>query len=474
MIKHPKLDKWILALFGLAALAVIYFSLAYQGALHYTTHPEYEARLFDDSKVQTIDIIYPDWDGLLAEPLKEEYHRLSLVINGERFDDVALRTKGNNSLRLTEKHGHRRFSLKIKFDEYLPGHNYYGLDKFSLDSSFQDNAYLKSFFAYDMMRYMGVATPLTSYVWVTVNGQPWGLFLAVEEPEEAFARRNYGVGFGQLYKPDYKRLAHDNADVHLRYVDDEFDSYDNIWRKAKFNVTPKDKRRLIASLKTLASGQNLDQAVDIEQVLRYFVPQVFVVNIDSYLGPTGHNYFLYEQNGRISMLPWDYNLAFGTYPLGMPEPINDARKYVNFPIDTPGEGSYMRKRPLFHQLMLQQPYHQRYRQLFDQFIAGYFESGRFEVELTKKVKLISPYVAKDPTAFITYDDYLQAVDTFKAFNLLRAKSVRGQLNGSVPATNKSQRLHNERLIEVGDLWLPDMGEIDDLRNGPNKDYLRNE
>ena len=58
------------------------------------------------------------------------------------------------------------------------------------------------------------------------------------------------------------------------------------------------------------------------QVLRYFTVQVFVMNWDSYLGHTGHNYFLYEENGILSILPWDYNLAFGTYALGMTNPIN--------------------------------------------------------------------------------------------------------------------------------------------------------
>ena len=40
-----------------------------------------------------------------------------------------------------------------------------------------------------------------------------------------------------------------------------------------------------------------------DQVLRYFTVQVFVMNWDSYLGRTGHNYFLYEEDGVISMLP---------------------------------------------------------------------------------------------------------------------------------------------------------------------------
>ena len=66
---------------------------------------------------------------------------------------------------------------------------------------------------------------------MTVNGKPWGLFLAVEEPEESFARRNFGVNHGQLYKPDYRLLSDENQDVHLRYIDDDPESYPGIFDK---------------------------------------------------------------------------------------------------------------------------------------------------------------------------------------------------------------------------------------------------
>ena len=67
-----------------------------------------------------------------------------------------------------------------------------------------------------MMNHMGVPAPLCSWVWVRVNGEDWGMFLAIEEPEEAFAKRNFGNDYGQLYKPDYRKLSDENADVHLR------------------------------------------------------------------------------------------------------------------------------------------------------------------------------------------------------------------------------------------------------------------
>ena len=314
------------------------------------------------------------------------------------------------------------------------------------------------------MEYMGVPAPLTSYVWVTVNGEDWGLFLAVEEPEEAFARRNYGSDHGPLYKPDYRSLEAENSDVALKYTSNDPSDYDNIFRNAKFDIDSEDQERLIRTLKILSEGENLEEAVNVDEVLRYFTVQVFTVNLDSYLGRTGHNYFLYEEDGILSILPWDYNLAFATYSLGMPDPVNDAELYVNYPIDTPASGEIMRNRPLYHNLMKNDEYFAKYHEYFDQFIAGYFESGLFEKKAAETTKMIAPYVKKDPTAFCSYEDYLTAVRTITDFCLLRAESVRGQLSGEIPSTIRGQQEDTESRVDASDVWLPDMGEIADLRD----------
>ena len=124
---------------------------------------------------------------------EEEYIPATVEIDGEAFRQVGLRAKGNNSLRLTEEYGLSRYSLKLEFDHYTDG-SYHGLDKLSLDASFQDNSYLKTWLAFDIMEFLGVPTPLRSFVWVTVNGQPWGLFLAGEEPEEVLRPAEFWGG----------------------------------------------------------------------------------------------------------------------------------------------------------------------------------------------------------------------------------------------------------------------------------------
>lgn len=181
----------------------------------------------------------------------EHYVLCTVTIDDEQFQNVGIRAKGNNSLRLNEEYGLSRFSLKLKFDFMDERFSYHGLDKFSLDASFQDNSYMKTILAFDMMRYMEVPVPLCSYVWVRVNGADWGLFLAVEEADHLLSEEISGNDHGVLYQPDYRSLQDENADVALRYTDDSFKSYANIFDNAKTAVTVYDKKRLIRTLKKL-------------------------------------------------------------------------------------------------------------------------------------------------------------------------------------------------------------------------------
>lgn len=156
MVKHKYID-WICI--GAAVFAIlITLLLMFGGQLGIpkaSANPGYVNRLFDDSRVHTVDIRIADWGAFIGNAGKEEYAACSVEIDGEEFHNIGLRAKGNNSLRLTEEYGLSRYSLKLEFDQYVDGGNYYGLDKFSLDASFQDNSYLKTYIAYDMMTFMG-------------------------------------------------------------------------------------------------------------------------------------------------------------------------------------------------------------------------------------------------------------------------------------------------------------------------------
>ena len=243
-------------------------------------------------------------------------------------------------------------------------------------------------------------------------------------------------------------------DVSLVYTDDDYDSYANIFDNAKTDITDADKDRLIAALKQLNEGTDIEAVVDVDQVIRYFVVHNFVCNFDSYTGSMIHNYYLYEEDGLLSMIPWDYNLAFGGFQGG-----GDATSMVNYPIDTPVSGGTVESRPMLAWIFADEEYTALYHQYFSEFIAQYFESGYFEQMMAETKALIAPYVEQDPTKFCTYEEFETGIDTLEKFCLLRAQSVRGQLEGTIPSTDEGQTEDGSALVDASGLSISDMGSM---------------
>lgn len=481
----------------------------------------YENRLFDTASVHTVDIVMDDWDGFIEACENEEYVPCAVVIDGETYKNVGIRAKGNTSLRNVSAMGSSRYSFKIEFDQYEQGKSYHGLDKLSLNNIIQDNTYMKDYLCYQMMAAAGADAPLCSYVYITVNGADWGLYLAVEGVEESFLKRNYGSRYGELYKPDsmdmgggpgngrefdFERMREempedggarpsepselpedeaakpselpdtpengnmkppgrdfgggpmgdmDSDDVKLIYTDDSYDSYTNIFSNAKTDITDADRDRLIAALKRLNAGEDIAGTVNTEEVIRYFVAHNFVCNFDSYTGSMIHNYYLYEEDGRLSMIPWDYNLAFGGF-----QASEDAGEMINFPIDDPVSGGDTASRPMLAWIFDNEEYTELYHRYFEEFISVYFDSGYFAEQIDRTIELIAPYVEKDPTKFCTFEEFETGSEVLKAFCLLRAESVRGQLSGKIPSTAEGQRQDASALVSAGGLSIADMGTMD--------------
>ena len=382
MLRHRHIDRVCLAVMALAlVLALGFTALALEGRIApQDAQASYESKIFDKSYVHTVDIQMEDWDAFIDTCENEEYALCTVVIDGEKYPNTAIRAKGNTSLSQVSDYGNNRYSFKVEFDHYDDALTYYGLDKLSLNNLIQDKTLMKDYLSYTLMGEMGVASPLCSYVELLVNGEYFGLYLAAEGVEDAFLARNYGKDHGELYKPDSmsfgggrgngrdfdmdafreqldgSEMQQDasavpdggmqrpdrtkgafgggrqmggmgSADVKLQYIDDSVSSYQNIFSNAKTDISAEDQQRLIAALKSLAEGD--ESMVDRDRVLRYFAVHNFLCNDDSYTGQMIHNYYLYEEDGVLSMIPWDYNLAIGGFSMGS----GSAEGTVNAPID---------------------------------------------------------------------------------------------------------------------------------------------
>lgn len=253
---------------------------------------------------------------------------------------------------------------------------------------------------------------------------------AAELPDGADAMPGGGMQGGMM----------GSDDVCLVYTDDEYESYSNIFNNAKTDVSNSDKDRLIAALKALGEGGDVSDCVDIESVISYFVAHNFVCNFDSYTGTMVHNYYLYEDEGILSMIPWDYNLAFGGFMSG-----SDAESLINWDIDEPVSGGTIESRPMLAWIFGSEEYTELYHEAFAEFIYTVFTSGEFERLMEETIALISPYVERDPTKFCTYEEFTLGAETLTEFCLLRAESISYQLAGE------------DVTVDAGDLEISDMG-----------------
>lgn len=173
-----------------------------------------------------------------------------------------------------------------------------------------------------------------------------------------------------------------------------------------------------------------------------------------------HNYYLYEKDGQLSMIPWDYNLAFGGF-----QDVSNATSLVNYPIDSPVSSGTIDSRPMLAWIFNNEEYMQLYHQYFAEFIETYFDSGYFSEMIDSVEEMIAPFVESDATKFCTYEEFQTGVDTLKEFCLLRAESVSGQLDGTIASTSDGQTQNSSSLIDASALDISDMGSMGNGKGG---------
>jgi len=538
------------------ALVVIGRQQAANGQLR--KEPEYAEKVFG-ADIISVEIIADedDWQAMLDNALSEQFIMVDVVVNGRRFNNVGIRPKGNSSLMQVASSGSDRYSFRLQLDKYIDGQTCFGLQSFVLNNMLGDFSYMKEYVSYDLMREVGVAAPYFGYAQIKVNGEDWGLYLAVELYNDSYEQRVFGDTAGMLYNvktmdmdmggdfgagapggpgagmmrqgfpqmpaapqaggsrpnpaapqdasspprfsapvdgsapqdapspPNLEALprgqwfqgfpqgqeftfpgfpGQGGADFFagargfggrgggsLEYIDGEVSSYPSIFNNVVGRGTESDFKRVIKALKALSEGRDLETYFDVDQILRYLAAHTFVVNLDSYSSGMAQNYYIYERHGRLTILPWDYNLAWGGFQGG------GASSVINFPIDTPVSGVDMASRPLIAQLFAVPEYLERYHGYLQHLVESYFADGKFEAKIRELDALIGDYVKNDPAALCTFEQYQRAVEAFITLGSLRAESVQGQLDGTIPSTTEGQRAEPAKLISPGSLNLSVLG-----------------
>lgn len=240
---------------------------------------------------------------------------------------------------------------------------------------------------YQLMRLAGLKVPEARHVLLSVNGQPQGIFLEYEDPDnKPFLLDKFGDDGGDLYKAAYDIPNQPKYFATLEYLGSKDSDYYRHYRKMTNNDDPakagdySQLRGFLASLNQTSDSRFesfLRRNLDVDKFVSYLVVANFVSNWDSY-PQRPKNFWLYRvpTANRWVFLPWDLDSTFQPYKSGLNPMGTDASifyqfdHFVDYSARHPEEGT---ARPLVRRMMkvgaFRSAYVARYRQALSTFLA---------------------------------------------------------------------------------------------------------
>jgi spore coat protein CotH len=450
---------------------------------------------FHPDRVVTVYIYMTneDWEYLKTNAIEEQYVKADLWYDGELIEDIAVRPKGNSSLSSVISSGTCRFSLKADINFFNAARNLHGVKKLNFNNGWSDPTYIREVLGYELFEQMALPTPRASFVDLWVNDTHLGLYTMVEHIDKTFLGNHFADNTGNLYKPetpaaylnwteedvgDQQETQLDEADVNLGggKLKEILQALEPKETSGEAN-SQQNKREVMGGMNLMGTGNLLEQMglktnennpnhshlfrlldilnnepdetfpfeiekiLDVDNVLRFLAVSVLIVHLDNYIG-LGHNYYLYDNDGKFVIIPWDLNMAFGTFNSGL-----SSDQIINFYIDEPTAGA-VADRPLVDRLLSYQPYMDKYHAYLEELLDGAFNVDRMHSRIDELADLIRPYVEADELKFYTTEQFEKGLEEstvqsgrsmfggmgspigLKPFIEQRSQSVREQLDGT--------------------------------------------
>lgn len=221
----------------------------------------------------------------------------SVSIDGDVFEQVGVRKKGFLGSLDSE-----RPSLKIKFDEYVPGQSLSGLDNMTLNNNKQDPSNMNQCLGYRLFEAAGVPAPRCNFARVSVNGEPLGIYTHVEGIRKPLLGRYFSDNSGNLYEGTLSDFRHGWMATFER----------------KTNESDADRSDLEAVQAALALDDDaaaiaeLERQIALPEFQSFWAVETIISHWDGYAG-NNNNFYLYRdpESDWFYFLPWGTDQLFG-------------------------------------------------------------------------------------------------------------------------------------------------------------------
>lgn len=411
--------------------------------------------VYEENRVVSIEINVTKeaWEAM--QPTREgrdnnfAYTKASITIDGKAFKESGLRFKGNSSYRFSSG-GYKR-PFKIDTNRFVKGQKLHGRTKLNLSNAFLDSAFMKEKLAYELYRAAGIPTPGVGWAKVTltiagvVEKEPLGVYVVVEQVDKKYLVRNFGK------KTKGSLLMKPEISPNWEYPGAEPELYEPFEIKIGEDNTGQI-RRFGDLLKLIHQGSDEDFAggigkrLDLKQFAGYLAATSLLASIDSYIGMP-HNYYLLmdKADGKLRLLPWDVNEAFGTFSMGSsPEALTD------WDIDRP----WVADLKLVERLFAMESFEKLYKDTLKALMKESFTEEKLSARIAAFEKALTPHLDDKGKAELLAgvaggdEGYNTAVErrvyAIKPFIKRRIASVNAQLEGKSEGTRVESRRRGSR------------------------------
>lgn len=363
-----------------------------------------------------LEMPYKQWDVKLDSLKKANPEARAFGtawLNGQRFDSVGVRYKGNSSYFRTRNETFKKLPINVKLDfkvksqKLKEGHN-----TIKLSNAFLDPSFVREPLAYEVIRkYM--PAPLCNFTKVTINNKYYGIYVNSESIDMNFIKKHFGVANGNIVKCDpdnWKRVRSQTGcpkgeNASLTYLNDNAGCYDAFYEVDN----PAAWKLLLNLIKVLnKTPDKIESVLDVDQTLWMLALNNALVNLDSYNGSLSHNYYLwFDTTGIAHPLIWDLNMAFGGWRRNFSfEELKDEDLIQYQPL---AEIDNL-KRPLISKLLRTPLYRKIYLAHLRTITNDWLSNGQLLARAQAITKEIDPYVKQDTLKLYSYADFQNGLD----------------------------------------------------------------
>jgi hypothetical protein len=367
---------------------------------------------FDQSLVRRIDLTFPSanfWTQLLSNFATKTYIPATLLIDGNTYDSVGVRFRGNTSFQTGSS---QKKSFKIELDNWKQGADYDGYSTFKLNNAHQDASMMREVFYTSIIR-RHIPTAKSSFVKLYLNGQNWGLYSNIQQLNNDFLEEWYLSDKGIWWRADRPPGSTGpgggwgDGTAGLNYLTNDTSSYKPYYTLKESTIQFPWSRLVTLCNKLdntpLASlADTLANYMDIDRTLWFLASEIAWTDDDSYVYKGKMDYYVHFEDETGLMVPHEYD---GNSALEM----TPATSWGVFYHET--DPNY----PLLNRLLAVPALRQRYLAHMRTIIAEEFDTSLTNATFNAYRALIDTVVQNDPKKMFTYTQYNNEVQVLRNF-----------------------------------------------------------